>query len=136
MVPGASPRALHLGSRYSSGVVTCRCLASRWFFEVCLCMALSCKAFVLTKIEKDMVLELVRLREEKNTFSLPVISNMAMTRALAEKDTPRTCNATVITSRCSSGQPCAWRQCHSFCQSVLQERSDALAIAPKRHQKN
>jgi hypothetical protein len=51
-LPGASPRALLLGGSYSSGLVACRCLAPAchaWLVEVCLCMTLSCKDFLLKK---------------------------------------------------------------------------------------
>ncbi len=54
-LPGAFPRALLLGGSYSSGLVPCRCLAPAWhawLVEVCLCMALSCKAFLLKKKKK------------------------------------------------------------------------------------
>ena len=49
-LPCASPRALLLGGSYSSGLVACRCLAPAchaWLVEVCLCMTLSCKDFLL-----------------------------------------------------------------------------------------
>jgi hypothetical protein len=51
-LPGTSPRALLLGGRYSSGLVTCRCLAPEyhaWLVEVRLCMTLSCKDVLLKK---------------------------------------------------------------------------------------
>jgi hypothetical protein len=54
-LPGASPRALLLGGSYSSDLVTCRCLAPAyhaWLVEVCLCMTLSCKDFLLHKKKK------------------------------------------------------------------------------------
>jgi hypothetical protein len=48
-------RALLLGGSYSSGLVTCRCLAPAyhaWLVEVCRCMTLSCKHFLLDKKKK------------------------------------------------------------------------------------
>jgi hypothetical protein len=54
-LPGASPRALLLGGSYSSCLVACRCLAPAchaWLVEVCLCMTLSCKDFLLKKMKK------------------------------------------------------------------------------------
>jgi hypothetical protein len=79
-LPGASPRALPLGGSYSSGLVTCRCLAPAypaWLVEVCLCMTLSCKAF---SQKKGVNMECSRVRSSKRSCQGTMNINGTRTR--------------------------------------------------------